>query len=668
MRLFIAEKKELATVIAENLNIVSKEHNCYICEDDNIVVWCYGHLLKLTDPEDYDESLKLWKFNTLPLKWEIEFKKDPKHSDLIDYIGRKIKEADEIVNAGDPDEEGQFLIDELLEFFNNTKPVKRLLINDNTDALVKKALNNMSDNNNFRPMYHSALARAVSDQRFGYNMTRIYTLLNQFKYSSNEVFSIGRVQTPILNMICNRFLENKNHKKIEYYELLAQFECLDKNLKFNAKLESDSKFLKKSDVEDIKQFCLKKNAEILSIDRKIKYKDPELPFNLLALQMRANELYGYSAENTLKVTQALRDKYKLITYNRTDSRYLSDEKHLESKVMLELLKDNLNIAPIIKEADPTIKSKAFNSKNVTAHHAIIPTETRLTEDMQLTKQEFNIYKLISYQYIIQFFKPYKYESTILKLGIEDYVFKADSQKVLDLGWKKIITEKNDNEIDEELNSFKNNFDNLTEKNTARLEDAEVLSKTTKPNPLYTEATLLGDLKNIAKYVKNEKIKKLLLEKDKNKVNENGGIGTPATRSAIIENLKIRNFIEEKNKKIIPTDKGLSFIDSLPPEIKNPDLTALWHEKQEKIREGNLNLTNFISEVESYIERQVSKVKDEINSTTQICPKCGSFLVKRQSKKDKSKFFYGCSNYPKCDYIKTNSKNRTKNKEALLKTN
>lgn len=642
MRLFIAEKKELATAIATNLGVTKTNSNHYICNDD-IVTWCYGHLLQLTDPEDYDDKFMKWNMMDLPLKWDIEFKENPKHSALIKFIGSQIKKADEIVNAGDPDEEGQFLIDELLVYFKNKKPVKRLLINDNTDELVKKSLNSMSDNEFFKPMYYSAMARAVADQRYGYNFTRAYTLYEQAKNPMNrEVYSIGRVQTPILHLICNRFNLNKSHKKIDYFEIKSHFK--QNQIEFTGKLQTDEKILDENEIKSIQDQLKDKSAKIIDIKKSKNKVSPELPFNLIALQIKANDLYGYTSDFTLEQTQNLRDKYKLITYNRSDSRYLSEERHEQASELLDIIGTNLNISNVIEKSNPSFKSKAFDSKKITAHHAIIPTLTKFDEKIKLTKAEFNIYQLIAYQYIIQFYPDYVYETTSVELKVGDLLFLARDKKVIDSGWKSIVATKNE-EAEEDLNQII--LDNLDKNKLVDLIDSEIEKKSTKPPALYTEARLLEELTNITKYIKDDNIKQLLIDKDKAKPNEHGGIGTPATRSTIIKNLKYRNFIEEdKNKKFVPTEKGLNFIQNLPDYIKQPDLTALWHEKQNEIRNNELNFEDFIFELEDSISKNIKEIKEEFKKYQFFCPKCNVLLRKIYSKKNKN-FFWSCSNYPNC---------------------
>ncbi|MBU2708704.1 DNA topoisomerase 3 [Zooshikella marina] len=650
MRLFIAEKPDVAKAIVAALGVTPKREDGYFdCGNDKIT-WCFGHMLALCDPEDYDERYAKWNKNDLPIiniPWK--YKKIPKSKKQLNIILSLLKEADEIVNASDPDEEGQLLCDEILVYANNKKPVKRLLINDNNINVVKKALNNLRDNSEFYGLYQSALARSVADQMYGYNMTRVCTLSGREKGLSN-VLSVGRVQTPILGLVVHRDRINEDHKASKYYTLTGHFDFDNQAVSANFKPKSDDpiddkkRVISKEFIEKVAKTCKNKHATIVNVHSEEKEAAPPLPYNLLSLQADASRKFNISPDETLTITQNLREKYKLITYNRSDCEYLSDEQHEDATGVLAAIAET---APALKGAaskgDPSIKSRAFNSANVSAHHAIIPTEA--TANLEgLSKQEQQIYLLIARQYIAQFFPKQLYRQTGLSIECEGYEYQVTSKMILRAGWTALYKNDQDNDqleaqgdTDKDLSIFKTNTEGFCT-------DTMVEEKETKPPARYTEATLLKDLACVAKYISDPEIKKSLIEKDKGKKGEHGGIGTPATRSTILKNLLDRGYLEKKNKKIISTKLGREFHDVLPKSAVVPDMTAIWHQQQKLIQDNSLNLNQFLEEFCGYLSAEVERIKAEglaIKANVHFCPECTKALRRI---KGKNGYFWGCTGY------------------------
>ena len=674
MRLFIAEKPDLGRAIAEGLGGGRRGQGSIQCGDD-IVTWCFGHLLTLTDPEDHDPANKRWNMDQLPMRWPIKHKPISDKKAQVALIKKLAKSASLIVHAGDPDEEGQLLVDEVLAYIRNKKPVKRLLINDNNLKIVRRALGNMRDNSEFYGMYQSALARSVSDQHYGYNLTRAYTLAGRAA-GGDQVLSVGRVQTPILGLVVRRDREHESHQSHNYFDVTGGFS--GEGGSFTAKyrpsesapVDDKARLTDKSFAEQVVREVQGQPAVVTKAHTHQKQAAAPLPYNLLKLQIDANRKFGLSPDQTLKATQSLRERHQLITYNRSDCEYLSDEQHSDGAAVLAAIGQT---APVLTKAagaaNPSLKSRAFNSKNVSAHHAIIPTET-VANISKLSSAEAKLYQLIARAYIAQFFPKHVYRETNVELNVCGHVFRTSARVTVKKGWKALYSRDGDN--DEVHDSDHSSQDIAWIKGSSELlcDNASLEVKQTKPLPYYTMATLLKDLARVAKYVTDPRIKKLLLDKDQEKKGEYGGIGTAATRSAIIEQLLKRAYIQEQGKKVSSTALGREFHDTLPTSATVPDMTALWHEQQARIRRGEMTLDAFVDGVAEHVAREVEAVKatgitlptgakssrkntrgkplgakGAENQNGVPCPNCDDGQLSRR--KGKKGFFWGCNQYPQC---------------------
>ncbi|WP_151869233.1 DNA topoisomerase 3 [Acinetobacter soli] len=660
-RVFIAEKPELAKAIASQLSTnYSRNDGYFECSNGDKVTWCFGHMLKLADPEDYDPKYSKWDMSDLPfchIPWKKKVSEDKKKQVII--IKKLVQSAQAVVNAGDPDDEGQLLVDELLEYFGNTKPVYRVLVNDYTPAIVQRALDGIESNSKFEHMGYQAEARSVADQLFGYNLTRGYTL----QAGNDGVLSVGRVQTPILGLVVRRYREFNSHKKSFYYLIKGNFNFGETFIgayivKENDPVDDKKRIIDKAFADKVKNDIHGKQATIISVLTENKKQNPPLPYNLLTLQSDASRKFGYKPDQVKAFTQELREKYQLITYNRSDCEYLNEEMHGDAPEVLNAISQNASIFKrTILNANTNIKSRAFNSEKVSAHHAIIPTQSHY--DVSNLKEELkNIYFLIARTYIAQFYPKYEYDETVIITECEGHQFKTISSVPTLLGWKALykndvgndVIADNPDALEQDLRQMMPNTKGICSEGIAD-------QKETKPAPLYTMATLLKDLTRAAKYIKDPKLKQILVDKDKDKASDHGSIGTPATRDSIIATLFDRQFLAEKGKNIIPTSKGEKLYDALPDTIKYPDMTAIWHEQIKEIRQKN-EINNFISELMTFINEEISQVKQKelhVIDKSHKCPKCADgYLKKRNTGK---KAFWGCSNYPKCDHSQPDSKGR-----------
>ena len=652
MRLFIAEKPELAKAITTGLNGSLQREDGYFKVGDNLVTWAYGHILGLAMPEDYNEKFKTWSLEDLPLPigtGQNSFKYLPIASSkkqlniILDLINSK--EVTKIVNAGDNDEEGQILIDEILMYANNNKPVERVLISDLTEKGVKKALQEIKSNDDFKGLSDSGFSRSQADWTVGINFTRAYTKLAQ-SLGYQGVLSVGRVQTPILGLIVARDKEIESHQSSFYYTVKGSFNS--NNILFNANLKVDEKITNEELANKILN-CKGVNGTILKAVNEQKRINPPLPYNLIDLQADGAKKFGYKPDKTLDITQSLREKHKLITYNRSDNSYLPETLFEQAPATLESIKANLlDFKDFVDGANVSIKSLAWNTANTTAHHGIIPTVQNVNIE-DLSKDEKNIYTLIARKFVAQFYEPKEYIHTQIEVGINDNVFSTSSKRTTKQGFELLFKgEIEDDEIENDSNDV--NLENISQNTPASCTNIDISKEKTKPKPYYTIPSLLKDLTSVAKYIKDPEIKKLLVEKDKDKKGENGGIGTPATRSAHIKNLFDKGYIVEDKKAIKSTATGKKLIELSPSTLTSPDMTALWFEQQKEIQNGNLTKEQFLNNVNEYIKKEIESLKEgnkfdsiAIDENAIKCPNCEAGNLKRIKNKD-NKFFWGCSNY------------------------
>lgn len=651
MILVIAEKPVLGKAIADALPGTAAMKNGCIYKDDYIVTWVFGHMLSLKEPEDYDIGYKSWNINSLPIffkDWQVKIGKDGNlnkgqisKSQRVNQIGSLLKQADEVIHAGDPDDEGQLLIDELLRWFNYKGTVKRLDTANTTLVAMKKALSHMTDNKPHEPYGWSAYARSVADLMVGINMSRLFSCKNQ------TLLTIGRVQTPTLGLVVNRDLAIEGHHKQKYYTIACDINFNNDTVQADfipSKTDSnlvDGHILSKEYAEQICNRLKGQTLKNINITKKIVYEAPPLPFNLVKLQTYCSGKFGYSPQQVLDITQSLRENHKAITYNRSDCQYLSEEHYKEAPVTMKAVIMNIRYKP--KSLDMNLKSKCFDSSKISAHFAIIPTNQKVNLD-KLSEAEKNVYLAICKYYIAQFMPKAKKEQTNLSIELGNgEAIKAVSTVIIEQGYRSIF-----NEAEKDKAS---NLSKIPEGiYSGKITDTDIAEKETKPPSRYTKASLNEDMTCISKYVKDPKIKQLLLSKDEGKEGERGSIGTSATRSGIIESLVKRGFLREDGKKVISTALGRELYRILPDEIKKADMTAEWWSIQEEIQNGTANYNKLIDSVYDTIKHIVANVDNYpvVNSSIIAikkkggavigkCPRCGGDIVE-------TKTGFCCSNW------------------------
>lgn len=654
MRLFIAEKKVLGEAIASALDGDATTKDSVIYKGDNAVVWCSGHLLTLREPESYNEKYKSWNIADLPIyfnDWQNAVPKE--NAARVKQIGELIKSADEVVNCGDIDEEGQLLVDEILRWFKYTGPCKRLDTANTTVDALKKALLKMKDNKDCELDGWSAYAREVADMTFGINFTRYFSKVY------NAKLPVGRVMTPTLGLVVNRDQAIEGHKKSYYYNLYVDSLVKEKTVRLrfipekDLDILEDGKFLSDDFLKQLSKDIINQNG-IYEVKKENLSEIAPLPFNLTTLNSYCGKKWGYNPDKVMKITQSLRDDYSAITYNRSDCQYLSMEHFREAPDTIAAICSNLNTS-----ADSFNTSKAgrcFNDANITAHFAIIPTNQKFDIN-KLSKEQMNVYLAICKYYLIQFLPNCKKEKTIMSLpvtfkGKNVGKLEATASKIVSAGFRAMLGSEEREEDEEEIADI--NIIGIAEgKYNGIVQNTEIQQKETKPPKRYTQTSLFVDMTRISKYVDDPEIKKLLLEKDKEKKGENGSIGTSATRAEIIKKLISIGFLEEKKegKKevLISTEKGRKFYSLLPDEIKKADITAKWWVIQEDIKTGTASYKDLTEGVVDLIKSIMSSFTINESDTADFsfkpqslckCPSCGQDILK-------GKFGPYCSN--KCGF-------------------
>ena len=603
--LVLAEKPSVGRDIARVLGC-KNEKNGYIEGSKYIVTWALGHLVTLADPETYDKKYKSWEMNDLPiLPKELKTVVIKKTSKQFNTVKAQLNrnDVDEVVIATDAGREGELVARWIIEKAHIKKPIKRLWISSSTDKAIKEGFTKLRDGRDYNNLYYSAIARAEADWIVGINATRALTT----KY--NASLSCGRVQTPTLAIISKREDEIRNFKPKDYYTLDVLTEKGGSYLKlsWHDRNNSTSTF-NKDKIEKIKKKVNNKDLKIVDVKKSNKKKYSPALYDLTELQRDANKIFGYSAKETLSIMQKLYEHHKVLTYPRTDSRYLTDD-------IVDTLKDRIkavNTSEYSKVCMKLLKTKIKPNKSfvdnskVSDHHAIIPTEERVFLG-DLSDKERKIYDLVVKRFLSVLCPPFEYEQTTIKGVCEGETFIANGNKINKLGWRENYTVEDDETyggiIDVNVGEVLN------------IESVKIESKKTNPPSYLNEATLLTEM-------------------------EKNNLGTVATRADIIEKLFNSFFVEMKNKEIHITSKGRQLLDLAPADLKSPELTAQWEKTLTDISKGKSKKNDFINQMKNYSKTIVKEIKNSENKfkhdnlTRNKCPNCGKFMLEVNGKRGK----------------------------------
>jgi len=612
MKLYIAEKPSLGRAIADALpKPHRKGDGCIWVGEGDCVSWCIGHLLEQAEPDVYNPAFKLWSEDHLPIvptEWKLQAKSSTRKQ--LSVLRKLVKQADALVHAGDPDREGQLLVDELINFLNVKGPkrqsIQRLLISDLNPSAVVRALGQMRDNRDFIPLSTSALARSRADWLYGINLTRSSTLQGR-KVGYQGVLSVGRVQTPLLGLVVRRDEDIDNFVSKPFYEVFALLQTEGQPAQeFKAKwvpsdacqgqMDEEGRVLSQALANNVVARIEGQPASVIALETKTKRQSPPLPFSLSALQIEAGKRFGMSAMQVLDICQALYERHKLITYPRSDSRYLPLEQLSQASSVLaaiDCVSESLTAA--VAGANTGLKSKAWNDSRVDAHHAIVPTLKKM-DGQKLSAQEVKVYDLVARQYLYQFYPQHVYAETVVDVDIKGGCFRAKSIAVKEEGWKTLAYKlgtkpgtkpaNKPNQGEPPQDSFLvSTLPSLSLGEALKCLRGECLEKNTQPPKAFTDATLLAAMAGIARFVDDAEVRKVLKETD--------GLGTEATRAGIIELLFKRQFLRRQGKQIQATEAGKGLINSLPKPTTLPDMTARWESLLDDMVERRASYGDFM---------------------------------------------------------------------------
>ncbi|MGM3181962.1 DNA topoisomerase III [Dickeya oryzae] len=611
MRLFIAEKPSLARAIADVLPKPHRRGDGFIaCGEQDMVTWCVGHLLEQAQPDVYDARYARWSLADLPIvpqKWLLQPR--PSVSKQLNVIKKLLTQADEVIHAGDPDREGQLLVDEVLEYLAlpeaKRQQVRRCLINDLNPQAVERAVSRLRENREFVPLCVSALARSRADWLYGINMTRAYTLLGK-NAGYEGVLSVGRVQTPVLGLVVRRDEEIDNFVPRDYFEVKAHI-VTPANERFVALWQpsescepyqdEEGRLLHRPLAEHVVKRIEGQPAQVTAYNDKRESETAPLPYSLSALQIEAAKRFGLSAQQVLDICQRLYETHKLITYPRSDCRYLPEEHFAGRHAVLNAIaahQPDLLPQPVV---DPERRNRCWDDSKVDAHHAIIPT-ARSTRT-SLTEQENQVYGLVARQYLMQFCADAVFRKCVIELDIAGGKFVAKARFLAEAGWRTLLGHK---ERDEENEGMP--LPVVAKGDELLCERGEVVERQTQPPRPFTDATLLSAMTGIARFVQDKALKKILRETD--------GLGTEATRAGIIELLFKRAFLIKKGRYIHSTDAGKALIHSLPPIAAHPDMTAHWEATLTQISEKRCRYQDFMQPLTQSLYELIQQARQSGN--------------------------------------------------------
>lgn len=686
-KLWICEKPSVAKDLAKFLNArwvsAGKTKTGYYVSNDDVVVGLFGHMLEMQQPGEMNQKWQTWTLQTLPiypLSNKLKIRDDAAVKQVLKNIETLLVKCDSIVNVGDVDREGQLLVDEILDYYGNTKSVQRLWCSDMN--AIAEAATKMRPNTDYIGYKMAAELRQQADFIFGMTFTRAFTIIMQ-KAGHLGVFPVGRVQTPVLRLVYDRYMDLKNFKPIDFFEMNGLFDSVTAKLKTPQSLETDEegRVINKAIIDSIAEYCKGQTATVTKSNTAKKSTLQSPLHSLSSLQASANQKLGFGVQKTLDIAQKLYEVHKVTTYPRTDCQFATTDVYAKSGKTLDFLSNHYESA---SKANKLLKSWCFNDSKVTAHYAIVPTGFGNIES--LNSDEKALFDLIATQYIIQFYPKMEYTQIDLEFTIpnpkESLIFRTSGRQITNVGWKAIVGKS---EEDEE-----NNLPLLKEGSRVVCSKTEVVSKKTTPPSLYTEGSLVTQMINIHNVVdkilaesnfspaKQQEISKEAKQIFKDAIARGAqpGIGTEATRAGIVETLKARGYIELKGKSLIPTDKGIKLISAIKSTTESSDrfsflISPLTTARYESLM-GEMVETNGkcgTSEIIKNIEKDISaafnfdqvpmniqppiaapaptakKGTTTTKKNSKSCPNCsnGTMVIK----KGKNGPFWGCNNYPNC---------------------
>lgn len=647
MKLFLCEKpsqgRDIAAVLGATKKMPGHQIGNGVC-----VTWGFGHLLEQASPDAYGEQFGVpWRTDVLPVlptTWQMQVKPDA--AAQFSVIQKLLKQADTVVIATDADREGEVIAREILDYCHYQGKVERLWLSALDEASIRAALAAIKPGSATLSYYLAGLGRARADWQIGMNMTRLYSVKAR-ENGYGSVLSVGRVQTPTLNLIVVRDRDIAQFVPKPYWNVVAQLAA--GGIAFQAQwvpaaayCDEEKRCINPTAAQQVVQLCQKTGqATVAEIETKRETESAPLAFDLGTLQKACDSRFGYGAQQVLDIAQALYETHKATTYPRTDCGYLPTSMRGEiGQVIAAIQQSDPALSTVISRLDMQHVSRIWNDKKITAHHGIIPTKQPCSL-AKMSKQERNVYQLIRLHYLAQFLPNHEVDATRISLHCSGQLFKTSGKVVVVAGWKSLFGKDAEEDVGDA--GDKARLPAMAKGSVCQVTGAEAKAQQTKPPEHYTEGTLIAAMKNAAQFVTDPRLKKIL--------KENAGLGTEATRAGVIETLLKRGFVVKKGKHLLATPIAADLMAVLPAQLKDPGMTALWEQSLDDIAEGRMSLDDFMAKQSAWTMQLVAKGQLQTVKVTlppsPPCPNCGGTTRQRAGK---SGSFWGCINYPGCNGI------------------
>ncbi|MBF0184078.1 MAG: DNA topoisomerase 3 [Magnetococcales bacterium] len=612
-RLFLCEKPSQARDIAQVLS-ATWQRNGYLEGAQCRVTWCLGHLLEMVMPEAYHPQWKSWRWQTLPIlpnEWQLAVRQEV--SQQFQIIQKLLTACREVVLATDADREGETIGREILQQCAYRGRVTRLWLSALDETSIRKALQALRPGEQSEPLYYAGIGRARADWLVGINLSRAYTLLGR-SLGYDGVLSVGRVQTPTLKLVVDRDRHIEQFQPVSYHEVWADLHSRHGPLRAQwqpepEQTDSEGRCVQRPLAEQVVERVQRAAGVVQSAQTKRVKEAPPLPLDLSTLQQEGSRRWSLGAGHTLQIAQALYETHKIITYPRTDCRYLPSSQWAEASRILHTLGTNdPTLAPLLAQAQPSLRSRAWDDGRITAHHAMIPTGIAYPLN-RLTAEERRVYDLIQRHYLAQFFPAYEYDQSVIELLLAGCRFRASGRVSRMAGWKTVMhgdSGKKNSEQEEKEHPLPP----LQRGDAVTVAAATLLDKQSKPPERFSEGTLIQAMKQVGKEVENPRLRQIL--------RETAGIGTEATRAAIIDTLLKRQLLLQEGKnRLISSAAGRLLVDLLPHSVTDAATTAVWEQALEDIAQGEGSLQAFQEKVVLWVNRLIEQVKLRSQATESL---------------------------------------------------
>ncbi len=618
MRLFLCEKPSQGKDIARVLGAGQREAGCYRGKEV-VVTWCIGHLVEAVPPEGYGEQYRRWSLEQLPITpehWRIA----PKAATAtqLKVVRQLLGQACELVIATDADREGEMIARELIELCGFRGPIQRLWLSALNEDSIRKALGQLRDGDSTLPLYHAALARSRADWLVGMNLTRLFTLLGR-QAGHAGVLSVGRVQTPTLKLVVDRERTIRDFVPVPYWDIRVRLAA--EGQIFYARWvppatsvdEAGRCLCEEVALQAADRVNTAGPARVLSVDTEQVRQGPPLPFDLGTLQTLCSRQLGLDVQETLNIAQALYETHKACTYPRSNTGYLPESMRAEVPAVLEaLLRSDPGLGGVIRRLDPAQRSRAWDDARVCAHHGIIPTPEPV-DLAAMSAPERAVYELIRGHYLAQFLPQHVFERTTARLACGDEVLEAAGRKILVPGWREPLGEPALAETQDEGEAFvcAQVLPALRSGLDCGVEQIELKTACTLPPRPYTQGELVAAMKSIARLVSDPRLRQTL--------KDTTGIGTEATRAAIIQGLLDRGYLLRKGRAVRPSPTACTLIDAVPAAVADPGLTAVWEQALDQIASGQLSLEAFVARQSAWVAQLVEQYRGATLAITPSAP-------------------------------------------------